>query len=170
MNLWQNPSIAFPLKRASVFHGLRSCCPMTIFGVIVSVIVDAIKHQTGRTIAHVDVKVFKDKPAGANFNSTRAVIFEAFHVGISAARQHGSPNAIYFGASHSMCKSRFGVVSATAARQGVSSGQIRHWSYDNLLSAVALTLPTSPPAVLRWMQCDKAAKTSTGKFNRMCHA
>jgi hypothetical protein len=77
-----------------VFVLLRPCRPSTVGRFVVSVVVDAVKRQTGWLLAHVSEKVFKAvQPSVAHGYAAATVVFKFFDVWIVAARFHVGPRA-----------------------------------------------------------------------------
>jgi hypothetical protein len=80
---------------ASIFALLFRRSPSKIAGLIISVVVRvAIESVTGWTFTNICKKIFKFKPAFADFDATTTVIFKRCSVWITTARQHLSPRMI----------------------------------------------------------------------------
>jgi len=136
------------LKRSAVFVLLRPRRPAAVTGFVVAVIVDTVKREAGRFLAHVSEKVFKAvTPAVAHFDAAPAVVFKLLNFRIIAARFHLRPRAVC-GAPAAGCVavgeiSLAGYIAQqTPARSRISAAQVTG-ADGNLDTACATAAPVN---------------------------
>lgn len=84
--------IVFAGTRRSPIVGLFNYGrPSAIFWLIVTVVVNAIQLQPGRSISHIAEKVSEVSPAITYSNPPTSVVFPRFVVGVTTATNHASP-------------------------------------------------------------------------------
>jgi hypothetical protein len=81
-------------ERSSIFVLLRPRRPAAITWLVIAIVVDAVKRQAGRFLAHVSEKILKTvAPAVAYFDATATVVFELLNFRVVAPRLHLRPRA-----------------------------------------------------------------------------
>lgn len=84
---------------------LFTCGPFAIAGGVVFVIVDTLKRKVGcRSWSHVSVEIFERiKPALADFDVSRAIVFPSFTFRVVAALLHRIPSFKFWRTCHPVC-------------------------------------------------------------------
>lgn len=87
--------IAPECRRSSISGLLNSCCPSAIFFTVIAIVVDAIKLQFWRSLAHVGKKIAKVcSPRLGNLYAASSVVFELLICWTCTAIQCAVPRGI----------------------------------------------------------------------------
>jgi hypothetical protein len=132
--------------------------PSKIVRRIRTVVVTAIQCQTRRGITNVGVEILENKPSFADLNTSSAIIFIGFDVGVEAAGFHRGPNAIDRSPSTAM---GFSVAAPflTAARLRIACGQIAGQD-DRGFSAFTPAFPSHGFASGKPYDCELSERTT----------
>lgn len=114
-----------------ITHLLGSGCPATIIGAIAKVIINPFKRHVLFRLTHIRKKIGEIKPAIAEFNPSRTVMFISRIIRVAATLLYTKPNIVQFSPSFAMLRVSFmkvlGARAASLAMQ--ASARLRHTGF-----------------------------------------
>jgi hypothetical protein len=135
---------------SAVIHLFFACCPAAVAGLVIAIVVDAVKSGSGWAYAHIGEEIYKGEPPFANGDAPTSVALPPIAFLVETSGLHGRPRTIGWGEKMlswrmAMARLYFGQVFAakTPATRNLPFHKVGSGDGGNFVPARANARPSS---------------------------